>query len=132
MDLLYKSDNIEISFEAETQILYSRWLGHQDSELIRKSGEALFALFLEKQVKKVLNDNRLVIGPWYDAVDWAAQDWFPQIMNAGLRHFAWILPSTDVFAKLSAMHVVDHLNATGVIEVFYNYEDAYDWLKGKV
>jgi hypothetical protein len=124
MESLFKSKTIEISYDSENQFMYCNWIGFQNKDSIMKSGGIILELFKEKQIAKVLNDNRLVTGPWQEAAEWTATVWFPEMINAGLKHFAWIF-SSNIFAELSAKKAMP---SSGVVTSFNRYEDARKWL----
>jgi hypothetical protein len=89
-----------------------------------KSGAVILDLFQQKKCSKVLNDNTEVTGPWQEAAEWTANVWFPDMISAGLKHFAWIF-SPNIFAELSARKAMPSSN---VVKSFGSYQDAYDWL----
>jgi hypothetical protein len=125
MKSLYQAKNVSISFDAETVILYCHWTGKQKTEGIKKAGAIILEIVREKKIAKVLNNNIDVIGPWEEAADWAAQEWFPDMIKAGLQHFAWIL-SVNVFAELSARLAISGVE--NVVTTFKNYDEAHQWL----
>jgi hypothetical protein len=49
------------------------------------------------------------------------------MIDAGLWHFAWVLP-TNVFAELSAKRA---LPTGDVVTTFHTYHDALAWLTAK-
>lgn len=125
IEKLYVADNIEISYEASAHILYCRWIGFQSSDIIMKSGAVILDIVKGGSINKVLNDNSLVDGSWWEAAVWAADVWFPQMNDAGLKHFAWIL-SKNIFTELSARRAMEPHQET--VKSFYSCEEAYKWL----
>lgn len=125
IEKLYVADNIEISYKESTNILYCRWIGFQSSDIIMKSGAAILDIVKERSINKVLNDNSLVNGSWWEAAIWAAEVWFPQMNDAGLKHFAWVL-SKNIFTELSARRAMQPYKQT--VKPFYSCEEAYKWL----
>jgi hypothetical protein len=123
-ELIYNASNIGISFDPGTGILFCNWIGLQNEQLLKESGRIILQIVREKRCSKVLNDNTGVIGPWYHSVDWTASTWFPDMMDAGLRHFAWVC-SKDIFAQLSAKRALPGGN---VVKAFQKYDEALDWL----
>jgi hypothetical protein len=77
--------------------------------------------------RKILNDNTQVVGPWHRAARWTVDEWFPAMVDAGLWHFAWVLPS-DVFAEVSAKRA---LPTGDLVTTFKSYEEAFAWLTDK-
>lgn len=123
-ELLYKADNIEISFDPQTRIMYCKWIGLQKKEVIVKSGAIILSVLKEKKIIKVLNDNTEVNGPWHDAAEWTAKTWFPSMIEAGLKYFAWII-SKDIFAEISARRAMPD---TEIVKPCYSYDEAHKWL----
>ncbi len=71
-----------------------------------------------------MNDNTQVTGPWQEAAEWTAKEWFPAMINAGLRHFAWIF-STNIFSELSAKKAMP---ASDIVKSFNSAKEAKEWL----
>jgi hypothetical protein len=124
MEFLYKARNIEISYDPKYQYMYCNWIGFQNEESIIKSGMIILDLFRKHGYTKLLNDNSDVTGPWQEAAEWTSTFWFPQMINAGLRHFAWVF-SPNIFAALSAKKAMP---VTDIVRSFKTYEEARDWL----
>lgn len=124
MELIESVDHLNIYYDAEKDFLYCRWMGFQETQKIMDSGSRILAHVKERGVHRVLNDNREVKGPWQEAARWASSDWFPAMIDAGLKHFAWIL-SPDIFAQISAEVA---MNQTTVVCTFTTYKKARDWL----
>lgn len=124
MEVIDKASNLEISYDQTQNILFCRWIGVQNTEGIKSSGQQILTHVRGKSICRVLNDNREVRGPWQEAASWAAADWFPEMKAAGLRHFAWVL-SADIFAEISARRAMQHIEG---VRPFQNYEEAYTWL----
>ena len=124
MEILYTADNLQISYDPETRIMFCKWVGYQPMKVIQRCGAVIIRLLKERQVEKILNDNTEVNGPWIETADWTANKWFPEIIQAGLKHFAWVL-STNIFAELSALEAMP---ASGVVMTFYSVFEAHKWL----
>ena len=124
MESLFKAKNIEISYDATNRFMYCNWLGFQNKDSIMKSGGIILDLLKQKRVSKILNDNTQVTGPWQEAAEWTATIWFPTMIAAGLKHFAWIF-SPNIFAELSA---VKAMPMSSVVKPFSSYREAYVWL----
>jgi len=124
MQSLSKQKNLEISYDPENKYLYCNWLGFQNKDSIMKSGFIILDLLKQKKVSKVLNDNSQVTGPWQEAAEWTATVWFPQMIEHGLKHFAWIF-SPNIFSELSAKKAMP---SSGIVKSFNSYNDALSWL----
>ncbi len=75
----------------------------------------------------LLNDNRLVTGPWNHATDWIARDWTPRAIAMGLTHFAHVV-SPESLARLSAEEMHVKISNNFQMQIFYDYEAAKEWL----
>ena len=124
MESLFKTKSIEITYDPANKYLYCNWIGFQNKQSIMSSGGTILDLLKKKGAKKVLNDNTLVTGPWQDAAEWTATVWFPDMIKAGLKNFAWVF-SRDIFAELSAKKAMP---ANDIVKSFNDLEDARKWL----
>jgi len=124
MESLLKAKNIEISYDPTHQYLYCNWIGFQNKKSIMDTGEIILDLLKKKRASKVLNDNTRVTGPWQEAAEWTSTVWFPDMIKAGLKHFAWIF-SQNIFAELSAKKAMP---ANNIIKSFNSLEEARQWL----
>jgi hypothetical protein len=124
MQSLHKAKNLEITYDEANKIMICNWIGFQNKESIMASGAVILDIVKKKGIAKVLNDNTLVTGPWQDAAEWTAKEWFPAMIAAGLKYFAWIF-SSNIFAELSAKKAMP---ASDVIKSFGAYREAFAWL----
>ncbi|ELR73057.1 hypothetical protein C900_00137 [Fulvivirga imtechensis AK7] len=125
---LLREKNLEVTYDPDTNILFCRWIGFQNKEKIMTSGKKILELFKQqKNCAKILNDNREVTGPWQDAAEWTAKEWFPQMEKAGLKHFAWIF-SDNIFAELSAKSAQP---SSDIVTTFKSFNEAVEWLNSK-
>ncbi|MGC3946471.1 MAG: hypothetical protein QM762_18435 [Chryseolinea sp.] len=124
MESLFKARNIEISYDPANKYIYCNWIGFQNKQSIMESGQVILDQLKKKSVHKVLNDNTQVTGPWQEAAEWTATVWFPEMINAGLRYFAWIF-SQNVFAELSAKKAMP---ANDIVKSFKGIDEARKWL----
>ena len=60
--------------------------------------------------------------------DWIAQNYFPEVIAAGLKKYG-IIVSTDLVTELSVEQTIDeNQNAPFATQYFDNQEEAYQWL----
>lgn len=122
MQALFISQNITISVEGDT--LFCNWMGYQDEQALRSAALLMHRFFIEYNCSKILNDNTEVVGPWNHSTAWATDEWFPSMMEAGLKKFAWVFPN-DFFAQVSANRVIP---TSPVIKAFTSRKAAANWL----
>lgn len=125
-EVLFQAKNIEVQFDRQKQYMYLNWKGFQTVDSIKSGCEKILELLKENKVQKVLNDNRLVTGPWQGAADWVATDWFPRMYEAGLTRLAWIV-SPNIFSQVSADLTISK-NKNEKTKTFDDYAKAEEWL----
>lgn len=127
MEVLHKAKNLEITLDPAKKVMYCNWIGYQNKETVMSSGSIILDLLKKQGVSKVINDNTQVTGTWQDASEWTAKEWFPAMVGAGLKHFAWIF-SPNIFAELSAKKAMP---ASDVVKSFGTFKDASDWINAQ-
>ena len=127
MEKLFGDEYIEIHYDSENHWIYSNWQNYQKLESVQNGCEKILGFLKEKNCTKVLNDNRLVKGTWTFASEWVGNDWFPRIIEAGLKQFAWIY-SPDAFSKFSTDQSTKNTEDS-IIKTFNNIKEGEDWLR---
>jgi hypothetical protein len=136
MQQLVKQKNITISYVAEGNYFYADWIGDQSEADIRGGGEQMIATMKRLKAQfgctKVINDNRRVTGIWGHSVEWAANEWLPAMVAAGLESFAWIL-SPAAMTNMSGLRLrlKGGDTAAKIMSTFTDEQQAKNWLKGR-
>ena len=125
--VLYDVPFLTISYDYTHDWLYADWHGQLDDEVVVTGALKLLELLKLERCSKVLNDNTHIKGIWADAAQWGAQEFLPQLYEAGCRFFAWVY-SADTYSKLSAELAVERTNSGIVIMTFQDVETAAGWL----
>lgn len=118
---------ITISYNAEKDFIYNDWSGLLSVENVKEGAMAVLEILRETKSKKVLNDNRNIIGPWDKANDWIAEVWMPEALSLGLEQFAHIL-SPGVFGALSAEQMLTNAGGKFRMKLFSDEDIALSWL----
>ncbi len=124
MEVLLKRKSIIVEYHPEGNYFYFNWIGYHNKDSIIATGKELLQEFVAKDSSKIINDNTMVKGPWQQAAEWTASEWFPAMEKAGLKKFAWIF-SKDIFAELSAQKAMPD---AGYVKSFDNPELAKEWI----
>jgi hypothetical protein len=119
---------LSIEYEASGPWVYNNWIGYQTFTGIIAGADACLHPLHEHSCTSLLNDNRLVIGPWDHAVEWIVTNWAPRATAQGLTHVANVV-SPESFAALSAEAMQVGLNDQLQMRMFSNIEDAQAWLR---
>ena len=127
LQLLLNEPHIAISYDHLNEWLYVDWQGDQSLASVQQGGHDILRLLVQQGCQKVLNDNRHVTSMWSDAAEWAGIDWFPTIMEAGLRYFAWVY-SPNIYSRLSTDLTLQFTHGNAIIATFDDMDTARAWL----
>ncbi|MGV3505162.1 MAG: STAS/SEC14 domain-containing protein [Adhaeribacter sp.] len=119
---------LSIAFDNQFRWVYNNWFGYQSFENVVAGANACLEFIERHQATCVLNDNRLVVGPWHHATDWIAQDWTPRAMQAGMKFFAHVV-DRQTLAGMSAEEMNRKVSNTFEMRVFDDLEEAKVWLQ---
>ena len=119
---------LTIEFDALNQWVYANWSGYQTRASIRQGADTYLEILVQYNCPYLLNDNRLVAGPWSQVTEWITQDWAPRAIAQGLTHFAHVI-SPESLARLSAENLQHSISSSFQMQIFENPEKAKEWLR---
>ena len=125
----YEEDDCVVYWDDSNEWVYVDWKNKPSVETVKRGCEEILKLLFQKGTSKVLNDNRNVIGSWYLASQWVSDDWFPRMMKAGLKKFAWIQSKASPMSQLSARNSEMRNQDMDVIHLYNDEPEAIHWLK---
>lgn len=126
--LLYRESFIVIEYNSSDEWIYVNWRGYVSYETVTAGCEKILQCMQETECYRILNDNTNVEGIWSGASVWVAQDWFPRMLSAGLKCFAWVY-SSSALSRLSMDKSIRNTEDPSYIKTFQNLEAAEDWLR---
>jgi hypothetical protein len=118
---------LTIETDLTNRWIWVTWQGYLTAANIQEGARAYTAALAEAGLSCVLNDTRLVRGPWDHSMDWVINEWAPSAAQAGLRHFAMIT-TPETLAEGSAAAFYAQLTAFQT-RVFDNLDTAQRWLQ---
>ncbi|MFD2248144.1 STAS/SEC14 domain-containing protein [Pontibacter ruber] len=118
---------LTIEYVEKNHLIHNNWLGYQTLEGIMLGADQCIDVINFYACPYLLNDNRLVVGPWNHATDWIANDWTPRAIKAGLTHFAHVV-SPESFAALSAETMSAKVGDYFQMQIFEDFDKAKEWL----
>lgn len=129
----YHSNDVTVCWDFLNNWVSVYWRNMPSKETVKKACEAILKLLLRppqisQKASLVFNDNSKITGAW-GASSWVAEEWFPQMIAAGLRKFAWIESSASTLSVISAKRSAMK-NQNGIIRLFNNGAEAEKWLRG--
>lgn len=125
--LNYQNEHMSIFCNHKAGRVEVNWVGYQNVESVQQGGLKMIEVLKSSGLRKVLNDNREVLGNWSEASDWAGTVWFPLMVKAGLEHFAWVF-SPSIFAQFAAQKSFDLSDGKANVRFFHDIDQATEWL----
>jgi hypothetical protein len=117
---------ITIETDRANQWIHVTWQGYLTASNVQEGARAYTEALAKAGFARVLNDTRLVNGPWDHSMEWVVNEWAPAAARAGLRHFAMITTPASL-AEGSATAFYAQLTAFEA-QVFDSPERARRWL----
>ena len=132
-EVLAETPNYSIKLNPEVPCIMIKWRGDMESESYRKALNDTIVWMKERQVSKIINDDRKIkkgLAP--KDQKWAMEDWLERALEAGYQSMA-IIEERDFFkrfpaAQLSAMTRL-HFQDLVKIEYFSTVKAAEEWIK---
>lgn len=132
-EVLAETPKYSIKLNPEIPCLMIKWRGDMESESYRKALNDAIVWMKERQISKIINDDRKIkkgLAP--KDQKWAMEDWLERALEAGYQSMA-IIEERDFFkrfpaAQLSAMTRL-HFQDLVKIEYFSTVKAAEEWLK---
>jgi hypothetical protein len=118
-----------VSWDSHNKWISVDWRNAPSSETVRKGCSEILTLLIRQKATAVFNDNSRVTGTWVGASNWVAEEWFPRMIDCGLKKFAWIESPASTLSVISAKRSVRR-NKPGVIRLFKDGLEGEKWLRG--
>lgn len=123
----YQETDVTVYWDSINNWIFVDWRNMPSKETVIRGCEEISKLLTSKKASFILNDNRQLTGTWVLASKWVAEEWFPRIIAAGLKKFAWVESPASTLSVISAKRSAN-LNKTGVIMLFKEISEAERWL----
>ncbi len=115
---LRKDEYVTVGSEVELGLITLTWTGFAPSQVFRSILEdALLNVRLHK-LSFWLADLRQMNAILRQDEQWSTNDWFPRLMNSGLKRMA-ILTSTDYFNQMSVERIMNNAGPGLPFQVAY-------------
>jgi hypothetical protein len=119
-----------VEYDEKNKLLFDHWVGMFGSQdNFRKPLVHFAALAAAHKAPRGLTDNSQMIGSYDGSKEWVQKEIIPQLIKAGLRHHAMVIPK-NIFAKLSTKDYMMTMKDYEV-QMFDDRQKAKDWLLSK-
>jgi hypothetical protein len=130
LEEFYKEQDVSVHWDSGNNWVFSDWRNVPSEETVQRGCGEILKLLKSRKASKVLNSNAKVTGPWSAASYWVAEVWFPQMVQAGLKQFAWIQSPASISSQISAKSSKKK-DDSDVIQLFDDERSAVSWLKSR-
>ncbi|MHB8209211.1 ATP-binding protein [Mucilaginibacter sp.] len=104
-DTFFRNRHITVNYNQLFKRVDVDWLGYQDLESVQHGCLMMLEIIKKNSCKRVVNNNRHVLGNWSEASDWVGQTYFPMMESAGVKCFAWVF-SSNGFSQMAAQKTI--------------------------
>ena len=130
----FGKEYLSIVYYQKLQAIVSSWKGFVTPEDIIQCSTVKLEMMRELPILGIINDNRELEGPWYDANDWIEKTWLPEAINLGIKRLAQVL-SPDAYAAISAqemLNAIEKQQSPVQVGAFVSVAEAKDWVGAAV
>lgn len=132
-EVLADTPNYSIKLNPEVPCIMIKWRGDMESESYRKALNDTLEWMKERQVSKIINDDRKIKkGLSKKDQQWAMEDWLVRALEAGYQSMA-IIQERDFFKRFPAAQLAAstrlYFQNLIKIEYFSTVKAAEDWIK---
>ncbi len=125
----YGEKDCIVYWDEDNQWIYTDWKNQPSVTTVKTGCEEMLKLLVEKKAAKILNDNSNIIGSWSASSQWVAEDWFPRIIAAGLKKFAWVQSKESTLSQISAKKSEEKNKDSDIIRLVKDEAEGISWLK---
>lgn len=127
-ETLINNEYAYLWYYPEFKIVYHRMNKFTSGKDLRHILSAGLVKFQEEGCSKWLSDDRENIVITEEDGIWVASNWTEQMMEAGWKYWALLIPSTAI-AKISYKKAIDLYSSLGIsVQLFDQPNDALNWL----
>lgn len=127
--IIYDERWITVRWDESLKASWAEAKAYAEGEEFRAGYNAILELCRQKRNNRYLADARNLAPISQADQRWLNEEWFPQILAAGVRSMAIVMPKSAV-ARLSARQILSNINdITFVTNHFDDLEAARAWLR---
>ncbi len=117
-------------YDSDLQCVMVEFSGSPDLKEFKALANPIISLLKKHKANKELNNTLNLEVNSIENQEWAQTVWFPDAVEAGLKYFAFVVPS-NIFGQVSAEQTNEKAEEEGAIEIkYFETEDkAKEWLK---
>ena len=129
VETIIDNEYATLMYQSDTKIVHHVFHKTVQGKVFRQILNTGLEIFQERQASKWLSDDRKNSALPDDDTRWAKENWFPQVLEAGWKHWALVLPR-EVKAVMNLKEFIDTYRPFGLsVMVFSEPNQAQFWLE---
>lgn len=127
--IILNTENVILKYHPDTKIVHHQFLKPVEGEVFREILNTGLEAFKEHGANKWLSDDRRHTNLPDADTQWAKEDWFPRVLDAGWKHWALVLP-LNVTGMMNLKDFADTYRQLGLVAMlFSDPQKAQIWLE---
>lgn len=128
-NIIIDNDYATLWYHTDNKIVHHQFHKFIHGERFRGVLEKGLEIFKEHNATKWLSDDRKNSAIPKEDAEWAMVDWNPQVISAGWKYWAIVLPD-KILGKTNMSQFIKQQSEQGVtVEIFDDADEALVWLK---
>ena len=118
-----------VYFDESLNAIIAVFDGILEKEEFQLRANEITVLLKKHGINKVLNNTSKLEAVTVENQDWTEQVWFPKAIEAGLKHFAFLMPS-DIVGEVSMQQTNKKAEEDSPVNIKYfgDEKEAKEWL----
>ena len=122
---------LSIEYDEKLNCVLMNWKSYASNTDYRKGLEKGLELAKEKNLTKWVTDQTNMSGIKKEEQIWAYQDWFPRVMESGIKYMAIIIPENPL-TQFTVNNILKHVDLSRIqIQFFERLTKAKKWIADK-
>jgi hypothetical protein len=130
MELIRENSYVKSEYDAERQIIYTKYFGTVNTEKSIEVLEAMLDFSQKNKIRAMLVDISELKGTFTMLNKWFEKNFFPPMIKQGMKCNA-VIVSQDVFSQFAVNDLQKRID-TFEMQTFDDYKSGEDWLIEKL
>lgn len=124
-----QTSGIYVSWDKTTQCVICEGVGFNKEDKVKAGLNSVLELFKQKKATRMLTDMKQVAPFGKEIETWIEQEWLPQMIAAGLKSQAFVIPQSAVTRMILDKTVQKDSSPGREVAFFDSQEAAKEWLR---
>jgi len=116
-----------LEFDEQNHWLRAIWKGFVDNGEATRGATNYLRILEQHPCPYLLNDNILLVGPWFDSLEWLQRTWAPHAQQLGLRYVAHV--THHLRDELATVKLHQPFIQQFEVQLFEGIPEAESWLR---